>query len=86
MSVYLLPDILDVSSVAVVHRDLVAKRGGDLDIDASNVRRIAGLGLQLLVAAGATWTADGQKLRVVNGSPTFAEAIRISGYALACGS
>lgn len=86
MSAYSLPEILDVSSVAVVHRDLLAKRGSDLDIDALNVRRIAGLGLQLLVAASATWAADGQKLRVLNGSPTFEEAFRISGCVLPGGS
>jgi chemotaxis protein CheX len=41
-------------------------RGQHLRVDASQVERIGGLGLQVLLAAKTAWTADGTRLMVEN--------------------
>ncbi len=79
---YVLPESLDLASVASVHRDLLGLRGADLDVDASLVRKLGGLGLQLLLAAEASWDRDGHRMRVVSRPPGFDETLRLAGTAL----
>lgn len=76
---YVLPEALDLASVASVHRDLLKLRGANLDIDASGVRKISGLGVQLLLAASTSWEADGRVFRVVERAPAMNEALRLTG-------
>jgi chemotaxis protein CheX len=47
-----------------VHQQFLAARGHPLRVEASQVERIGGLGLQVLVAAKAAWAADGHSLVV----------------------
>jgi chemotaxis protein CheX len=79
---YVLPEMIDLASVASLQRDLLAFRGADLDVDASPVRKLGGLGLQVLLAAGATWERDGHTLRVLNRSDALTEALRLAGSSL----
>ncbi len=76
---YCLPETLDLANVTAVHRDLLVLRGDDLDVDASSVRKLGGLGLQVLMAASLTWERDHRRLRVINQSGPFAEALRLAG-------
>ncbi len=79
---YRLPETLDLASVTSLHRDLLAFRGDDLDVDASSVRKLGGLGLQVLIAASLTWERDHRRFRVINRSSPFAEALRLTGSSL----
>jgi chemotaxis protein CheX len=79
---YVLPDTIDLASVAAVRHGLLELRGADLDVDASSVRKLGGLGLQVLLAASATWEGDGRKFRVLARSAAFDEALRLSGASL----
>lgn len=77
-----LPDAFDLASVTTVHRELLLLRGADLDVDASEVRKMSGLGLQVLLAAEATWKRDGVRLRLINRSEQFSDALRLTGGTL----
>jgi chemotaxis protein CheX len=61
---------------------LCGLRGEDLQLDASNVQRVGGLGLQVLLSAVATWQGDGHRLAAVNASQAFNETVRLSGAKL----
>jgi chemotaxis protein CheX len=77
-----LPEIIDVVAVGPLHKELCGLRGEDLQLDASNVQRVGGLGLQVLLSAVATWQGDGHRVVAINASPAFQETIRLSGASL----
>lgn len=81
VSVLKLPSSVDSSTVAAIRSELLACRGADVSIDASDVRRFGGLGLQVLLAAARTWAADGRAFSVFEPSPAFTEALRLTGAA-----
>jgi len=66
-----LPSCLDLSSAAALARDLTARRGAALRLDASAVERVGGLGLQVLLSARLTWRNDGVGFAVVDPSEAF---------------
>lgn len=74
-----LPSVLDLKSVGGLHADLLAVRGRPLTLDASQVSRLGGLGLQVLLAARSTWAADAQPFEVVNPSEDFTGALDLFG-------
>lgn len=76
---YVLPEALDLAFVASVHRDLLKLRGADLDVDASGVRKVSGLGVQLLLAASTSWEVDGRRFRVLGRSTVMNDALRLTG-------
>jgi chemotaxis protein CheX len=49
----------------------VTLRGGPIEIDASQVERLGGLCLQVLLSARQTWAADGHSARLSQTSPAF---------------
>jgi anti-anti-sigma regulatory factor len=73
-----LPEIIDLVAVGPMHQALLDLRGADLDIDGSAVRQVSGLGLQLILSAGATWARDGHELKTINLSPALADAFRLA--------
>jgi chemotaxis protein CheX len=77
-----LPEIIDVVTVGPLHKELCGLRGEDLQLDASNVQRVGGLGLQVLLSAAATWRTDGHRLDTTNASRAFTETVRLSGAKL----
>jgi chemotaxis protein CheX len=74
-----LAEALDLPAAAPLAADLLARRGQDLSLDASNVRRLGGQCLQVLLAARATWQADGQMFRIITASSDFAEGSALLG-------
>ncbi len=76
-----LDDILDLKAAKPLAESLLARRGADLDVDASNVRRLGGLCLQVLLSAVATWSADGKALAFLNPAPAFVESLERLGFA-----
>jgi chemotaxis protein CheX len=74
-----LPSVLDLKAVGGLHADLLAVRGRPLTLDASQVSRLGGLGLQVLLAARTTWVEDAQPFSVINPSVDFAGALELFG-------
>ena len=77
-----LPDELDIKAAGPLAAELIAARGKDLTLDASQVERVGGQCLQVLLSAAATWGADGAELTIEEPSAAFADAIRIAGLDL----
>ena len=76
-----LPAVIDAGSAGEVREALLKLRGANLKLDASDVRRIGGLGLQILLAAGRQWRTDGAKFAIVKPSEAFTDLMRLMGAA-----
>jgi chemotaxis protein CheX len=74
-----LGDNLDMNAAAPLVAALREARGAPVRLDATDVRRIGGQCLQVLLSAQATWAADGQPFEVVSPSPEFAEGLALMG-------
>ncbi|MEO3389363.1 STAS domain-containing protein [Mesorhizobium sp. CAU 1741] len=77
-----LPTELDIKAAAPLAAELIAARGKDLALNASQIERVGAQCLQVLLSAAATWTADGQDLSIEEPSPAFADAIQTAGLDL----
>jgi len=73
--------ILDLKSAAPLLRDILAVRGQDLALEASDVRRLGGQCLQVLLAAKAAWSQDGHGFEIRDASPAFIEGAALMGAA-----
>jgi len=69
-----LEPVLDLGAAERLHARLMEVRGQPLDIDASQVERLGGLCLQVLVSARETWIADGQTAVIGQSSTAFEDA------------
>jgi chemotaxis protein CheX len=78
---FTLPPVVDAASVGPLRSSLLDQRGGDLEVDASQVQRIGGLGLQVLIAASRAWAAQGRSFAIVRASPPFNDMLRLTGAA-----
>lgn len=74
-----LPSVLDLKAVGPLHQTLLSARGAPLEINAAEVTRLGGLGLQLLLSARATWANDGLPFRVNAPSDDFTAALALFG-------
>ncbi len=73
-----LSPVLDLAAATPLRLLLLAHRHADLDLDASEVQRVGGLCLQVLLAAMRTWEADGSRLRIVNASESWRDAVTLA--------
>ena len=78
-----LAPVLDITAAAALHAELLARRGAPLGLDASDVRRLGGQCLQLLVSARKTWDADGLALTFTATSPAFDRDLALLGCSIA---
>ena len=69
-----LEPVLDLGAAERLHARLLELRGQPIDIDASQVERLGGLCLQVLISARDTWQADGQTAVIGQTSTAFDEA------------
>lgn len=74
-----LPTELDIKAAGPLAAELIAARGKDLALNASQIERVGGQCLQVLLSAAATWSADGAELTIEEPSPAFADAIQTAG-------
>ena len=74
-----LRDRLDIRAAVPLAQELMLLRGRDLKIDGSGVAQIGGLCLQILLAARATWVADGLTLAVTASSAALRDAMLLCG-------
>lgn len=73
-----LSQVLDLAAAQPLLGTLSAARGTALHVDASEVQRVGGLCLQLLLAAQAAWRADGVAFSIVNPSAAFREGVQLA--------
>ena len=69
-----LPQSLDVAALRAVQKDLLDRRGKATTIDASDVERIGGLGVELLIAARRQWLEDAVVLQIIGVPDAMKEA------------
>ena len=74
-----LPNILDLKAAGPLTEKLLPLRGNDLLIDASQVERLGGQCLQVLISAVATWHSDGATADILNPSDGFVEGLAMLG-------
>ena len=77
-----LPNELDIKAAAPLVAELLALRGKDIVINATQVDRAGAQCLQVLLSAAATWSADGHEFSVSEPSPAFSDAIDVAGLDL----
>lgn len=70
---------LDLKAAAPLHSEFLSLRHMPLNVDASNVQRLGGLCLQVLMSAQATWAADAVSFAISSPSPAFQEALSLFG-------
>jgi len=76
-----LGDSLDMTAAGPLHKELLSRRGKPVTLDASQVRRVGGQCLQVLLSAQATWAADGADFQIVDPSTEFADGLALMGAA-----
>jgi chemotaxis protein CheX len=74
-----LGEVLDLNAAAPLAAELLAGRGADLDVDASQTRRLGAQAVQVLLSARRTWREDGARLAVVNASAAFRDGLKLLG-------
>ena len=75
----LLPEALDLRAATPLAAELAARRGLDLELDASRVRKVGGQCLQVLLSARAAWASDGLRFGVAASSGEFTEGLALLG-------
>jgi chemotaxis protein CheX len=78
-SVVRLPETLDLNAAEPLRQALVEQRGRPLVLDGSQVARLGGLCLQVLVSAHKTWAEDGQEFRIELCSPELQHQFELFG-------
>jgi chemotaxis protein CheX len=73
--------VLDLQAAAPLQTALLARRGAVLEIDASDVQRLGGLCLQVLLSAHRTWCDDAVPFSVTPRSAAFTDALGLFGAA-----
>jgi len=76
-----LGDSLDMTAAGPLHKALLARRGQPITLDASQVRRVGGQCLQVLLSAQTTWAADGAAFEITDPSTEFADGLALMGAA-----
>ena len=71
--------VLDLQAAEPLRAELMALRGRPLHMDASQVSRLGGLCLQVLLSARVSWAEDGLPLRVEQASEGFLEQLAAFG-------
>ncbi len=71
--------ILDLQAAEPLRAELISLRGRPLEIDASQVNRLGGLCLQVLMSARKIWAEDGVALTVNQPSSAFSDQLAAFG-------
>ena len=74
-----LADTLDVNAAGPLTQTLLKLRGHPIALDASQVRRVGGQCLQVLLSARATWAIDGQAFGIADPSTDFTDGLALMG-------
>ena len=78
-SAVVLAETLDLNAAEPLRQALAELRGQPVLLDGSQVTRLGGLCLQVLVSARKTWAEDGQDFHLDRCSPELLEQLRLFG-------
>jgi chemotaxis protein CheX len=78
--VFQLDDKLDLRAAGPLASALLDHRGADLALDASGVRQIGALSLQVIRAAARSWAQDGYSLTFKGPSTDLADQLVLLGF------
>lgn len=70
---------LDLKAATPLAELLLSRRGQDIELDASNVERLGGQCLQILLSARASWASDGRNFTVEKLSPPIIATLELLG-------
>ena len=76
---YKLAEVLDIKATVPLAESLLAQRGAELMIDASQVERLGAQSLQILLSAISTWQADGLSIEFIEPSEPFLQGLALFG-------
>lgn len=79
----LLAETLDLAAASALAQALLAARGSDITIRASEVRHLGGQCAQVLVSAAETWRHDRTAMRIVDSSADFLAGAQLLGLGAA---
>ena len=74
-----LPEVLDLNAAGRLHEQVLAYKGDDVDIDASDVTRVGAQCVQVLLSAAVSWRSEDRKLRVSQASDAFVKTLQLLG-------
>lgn len=74
-----LPETFDRKAVSAFARTLLDHRGADAVLDASPVRRMGTLAVEMLISARKQWQADGRSLTIREASDPFLTTLEAVG-------
>ncbi|WCR00330.1 STAS domain-containing protein [Paracoccus aestuarii] len=74
-----LPETFDRKAVSAFARTLLDHRGADAVLDASQVRRMGTLAVEMLISARKQWQADGRSLTIREASDPFLTTLEAVG-------
>ena len=74
-----LPAVLDLPAAGKISQAILAARGQDIECDASQVTRIGGQCLQVLLSAAQTWQSEGCAFSVVSPTDEFLAGLKLLG-------
>ena len=74
-----LPPVLDLNAANRLHQQVLALKGKEIEVDASEVSRIGAQCAQILLAAAQSWRADHLAFSVVKASDAFAKTLQLLG-------
>ncbi|MCY0149899.1 STAS domain-containing protein [Hoeflea sp. G2-23] len=74
-----LPAVLDLNAANRLHEQVLAHKGGNIDVDASDVSRIGAQCVQVLLSAAQSWRFDHQSFKVVQASDIFIKTLKLLG-------
>ncbi len=79
-TVFTLQERLDFSAVHELKEALENQAGNDLEIDASAVKHMGTLCLQILIAAARDWARAGHKFKISSPSETCLSQLALHGF------
>lgn len=74
-----LPEILDLNAASRLHEQVLAHRGENIDVDASEVSRVGAQCVQVLLSAAQTWRSDHQSFVIAQASDAFIKTLQLLG-------
>lgn len=74
-----LPETLDLVAAKPLALTLLSMRGSDVRIDASQVTRVGGQCVQVLLSALATWREDHAIIKFISPSAEFIAGLKLLG-------
>lgn len=74
-----LPEVLDQRGAQIVATQLLDRLGEEMDLDARNLTRLGGAGLEMLIAAHRQWQEDCIRFEITNLSPSILRVLELLG-------